>query len=67
MQKLLDNQNWVKTAWEFIDSNNLMNEHAKNHATSNQVKNIALKTNSLIYIRLENLIDNRVQLSKKKH
>ena len=44
-----------------------MNKHAKNHATSDQVKNIALEINSLIHIKLENLIDNRVQLSKKKY
>ena len=44
-----------------------MNEHTKNHATSDQVKNIVLETNSPIHIRLENLINDRVQLLKKKH
>ena len=65
VKELLLDSKWRSNTWKFIDSNNLMNPDVKNRDATKTDADLAAELHVLSMMRLENLIEKRVKITKK--
>ena len=65
--KFLKNESWRNDVWMFVDDMDVHDPNAKHRITDDYDSELAVELNSTLLVRLEKLIDSRVQNAKKKH